>query len=89
MTTTSVRTTSAHARRKRRNPVANLAPELLPGLKEDGRVVTFPLNWSEKLLGASPEQRQEFEFNAHYIFWDNLDEIIGVRNILFGETHYL
>ncbi len=40
--------------------------------------------WSDKLTQATDQQRQAFTFNAHFIFWDNLDEIIGVRNILFG-----
>ena len=102
MLPTSARSTNARAPRKRRNPAANLPPEALPDLKavrvtatlvqcdfEDGRTVTFPLAWSEKLAAASAEQRRSFEFNAHYIFWDDLDEIIGVRNILFGNQLYL
>jgi hypothetical protein len=56
---------------------------------EDGRTVSFPLAWSAKLANASDEHRQAFEFNAHYIFWDDLDEIIGVRNILFGNRLFL
>lgn len=79
------------------NPALGIDPESLPDLSsvvvsdkivtcvfEDGRVVSFPLAWSEKLMGATLEQRQTFEFNAHFIFWDDIDEIIGVRNILFG-----
>ncbi len=51
---------------------------------EDGRTVSFPLQWSDKLVNATTEQRQAFEFNAHFIFWDAIDEIIGVRNVLLG-----
>jgi hypothetical protein len=79
------------------NSALRIDPNLLPDLSsvvvsdkmvtcsfEDGRVVSFPLAWSEKLMRATLEQRQAFEFNAHFIFWDEIDEIIGVRNILFG-----
>ena len=80
------------------NPALLITPEFLPDLAsvvvsdttiscsfEDGRSVSFPIAWSPKLVSASPEQRQDFEFNAHFIFWDAIDEIIGVRNILFGK----
>ena len=80
------------------NPALLIKPELLPDLVavtvtdmiiscsfDDGRVVSFPIIWSDKLNRASPEQRLAFEFNAHFIFWDSIDEIIGVRNILFGK----
>lgn len=86
------------ANTKSSNPALDIKPEFLPDLTavsvsettvactfEDGRSVTFPLSWSDKLLDATPEQRQAFEFNAHFIFWDEPDEIIGVRNILFGK----
>lgn len=79
------------------NPALQIDPTLLPDLLsvalsdktvtcsfEDGRVISFPIAWSEKLAKATLEQRQTFEFNAHFIFWDDIDEIIGVRNILFG-----
>ncbi|QKZ15143.1 DUF2442 domain-containing protein [Spirosoma sp. KUDC1026] len=74
-----------------------ILPEFLPDLVavsvkdtdvlcsfEDGRTLSFPLQWSDKLSKATTAQRQAFEFNAHFIFWDDLDEIIGVRNILLG-----
>jgi len=80
------------------NPALQISPEFLPDLLsvrmttttvicsfEDGRSVSFPIAWSQKLEQATPEQRQAFEFNAHFIFWDDIDEIIGVRNILFGK----
>jgi hypothetical protein len=83
---------------KSSNPALQIKPEFLPDLTsvtvsettvactfEDGRSVTFPVGWSDKLAIATPELRQAFEFNAHFIFWDELDEIIGVRNILFGK----
>ena len=80
------------------NPALAIKPEFLPDLSsvmvtdtmvvcsfEDGRSVSFPTRWSQKLTQATPEQRQAFEFNAHFIFWDEIDEIVGVRNVLFGK----
>lgn len=80
------------------NPALQIRPEFLPNLSavtvsdttvscifEDGRAVSFPIGWSDKLAQATAEQRQAFEFNAHFIFWDDIDEIIGVRNILLGK----
>lgn len=56
---------------------------------EDGRTVSFPLQWSDKLSKATAEQRQAFDFNAQFIFWNEIDEIIGVRNILLGRQLYV
>ncbi len=80
------------------NPALQIDPKYLPDLAsivitettvtcgfEAGHTISFPIAWSQKLTGATPEQRQAFEFNAHFIFWDDIDEIIGVRNILFGK----
>ena len=80
------------------NPALRIDPNCLPDLTsvivsdttvtcrfEEGHTVSFPIAWSQKLTHATAEQRQAFEFNAHFIFWDDIDEIIGVRNILFGK----
>lgn len=80
------------------NFLQEIPPELLPDLAsvrvtdatvmcsfEDGRIVSFPLQWSDKLSKATTSQRQAFDFNAHFIFWDEVDEIIGVRNVLLGK----
>lgn len=80
-----------------RHSALQIDPQFLPDLSsvivtdavvtcnfEEGHTVSFPIAWSHKLMHATPEQRQAFEFNAHFIFWDDIDEIIGVRNILFG-----
>lgn len=91
-------TTKKSTKSKSSNPALAIKPEFLPDLLsvavsddmincsfDDGRLVSFPISWSHKLTQASTEQRQSFEFNAHFIFWDAIDEIIGVRNILFGK----
>ncbi|TAE33502.1 MAG: DUF2442 domain-containing protein [Cytophagales bacterium] len=55
----------------------------------DGRSVRFPLTWSTRLMAASPEQRQQFTFTPYNVFWDDIDEIIGVENALYGNKLYL
>jgi hypothetical protein len=50
---------------------------------EDGRIIAWPWSWSELLTKATPEQRQNFTHSAYHVFWDELDEIIGVKNVLY------
>lgn len=56
---------------------------------DDERVVFIPMKWSKKLLKANPEQRLHFKNNGIHVFWDDVDEIIGVKNILFGKELFL
>lgn len=55
----------------------------------DGRIVYIPVSWSKKLLKATIKQRQNFTTNGSHVFWDEVDEIIGVKNILFGKQLFL
>ena len=55
----------------------------------DGRIVYIPLNWSKKLLNATTKQKHNFKNNGVHIFWDDIDEIIGIKNILFGKELFL
>ncbi|UFH53465.1 DUF2442 domain-containing protein [Spirosoma sp. KNUC1025] len=55
----------------------------------DGRTVTIPLAWSKLLKEATVNQRNNFTISAYNIFWDDIDEIIGVENVLFGKELYL
>lgn len=55
----------------------------------DGRIIYIPISWSKKLLKAKPKQRQNFKNNGIHVFWDDVDEIIGVKNILFGKQLFL
>ena len=50
---------------------------------EDGRSIAWPLSWSVLLTKATPEQRQHFSHSAYHVFWDDIDEIIGVKNVLY------
>jgi len=55
----------------------------------DGRIIYIPVNWSKKLLKATTNQRKNFKNNGIHVFWDDVDEIIGVKNILFGKELFL
>ncbi|HEV2832092.1 MAG TPA: DUF2442 domain-containing protein [Hanamia sp.] len=55
----------------------------------DGRIIYIPINWSKKLFKATAKQRQNFKNNGIHVFWDDVDEIIGIKNILFGKELFL
>lgn len=55
---------------------------------KDGRMVNVPLNWSGKLSKATIEQRKNVIVSELFAFWDDVDEIIGVENVLFGNRLY-
>ena len=55
----------------------------------DDRIIYIPLSWSKKLQKAKPYQRQNFKNNGIHVFWDDVDEIIGVKNILFGKELFI
>ena len=50
----------------------------------DGREVTVPLAWFPRLLGATPNQRSQFEISpgGYGIHWPLIDEDISVRAFL-------
>jgi len=50
----------------------------------DGRTIGVPLAWFPRLLHATPEQREDYEFSRRGIHWDALDEDISVDGILAG-----
>jgi Protein of unknown function (DUF2442) len=56
---------------------------------DDERIIYIPLEWSKKLKKAKPAQRANYKTNGIHVFWDDVDEIIGVKNILFGKELFL
>ena len=56
---------------------------------DDERIVYVPLAWSKKLQKANHHQRQNFKNGGIHVFWDDVDEIIGVKNILFGKEFFI
>ncbi len=56
---------------------------------DDERIIYIPLSWSKKLQKAKPRQRQNFKNAGIHVFWDDVNEIIGVKNILFGKELFV
>ena len=50
----------------------------------DNRIVTIPLNWVPKLEKATTDVRDKYILRGHFAFWEEVDEIIGVKNLLNG-----
>ncbi len=48
----------------------------------DKRVIEIPL--SPRLKKATAQQRKNFEISNFHVFWDDIDEIIGIKNLLDG-----
>jgi hypothetical protein len=97
MTATTITSRSTTTRKQSKRLTFNELPVLLNvsvdnqwivfGFK-DGRMVNVPLNWSEKLSKATKEQRNNVIVSELFAFWDDVDEIIGVENVLFGNRLY-
>jgi len=53
----------------------------------DGRTITVPLAWYPRLLHSRPEHRNNWRLigSGQGIHWPDLDEDIGVENLLIGE----
>ena len=80
---------------KRSRPVTNLSE--MPTFKSivfedqniafhlsDNRIVTIPLHWVPKLETAANVVRENYILRGHFAFWEEVDEIIGVKNLLNG-----
>lgn len=50
----------------------------------DHRTITIPLSWIPKLEDAPKSTRENFIIRGHFVFWDEIDEIIGVKNLING-----
>ncbi|MDP3912959.1 MAG: DUF2442 domain-containing protein [Bacteroidota bacterium] len=50
----------------------------------DNRIVTIPMHWVPKLEKASKTTRENYILRGHFVFWEEVDEIIGVKNLLNG-----
>ncbi|MGH6912178.1 MAG: DUF2442 domain-containing protein [Geminicoccales bacterium] len=52
----------------------------------DGRVITLPLGWYPRLLGATPEQRRNYriETPGDCVHWPDVDEDLHVNGMLKG-----
>lgn len=50
----------------------------------DKRIITIPLYWVPKLESTSNQVRENYILRGHFVFWESIDEIIGVKNLLNG-----
>ncbi len=50
----------------------------------DNRIVTIPIHWVPKLEMAGKTIRESYILRGHFVFWEEVDEIIGVKNLLNG-----
>lgn len=53
----------------------------------DGRTISVPLAWYPRLLHGSIEERNDYRFVASGsgIHWNQLDEDISIKNLIFGQ----
>lgn len=51
----------------------------------DGRIVQFPAAWSRSLANATLQQRKKVRVAAWHLFWDELDEVISIEQVLYGD----
>ncbi len=52
---------------------------------KDQRVIQFPVAWSEVLAKASLKERKQVRVAAWHLFWDDLDEVISIEQVLYGD----
>ena len=57
--------------------------------KYPAKITVRIINCNKKLLKATPIQRNNFKTNGIYVFWEEIDEIIGIKNVLFGMKLFL
>ena len=50
----------------------------------DSRIITIPVSWSKKLEKSSKTVRENYIIRGHFVFWESIDEIIGVKNLIDG-----
>jgi hypothetical protein len=53
-------------------------------MTRDGRTVSAPLAWFPFLMGATAEQRQQFQVLGTMILWDELDDYVSMEVLLLG-----
>ncbi len=84
------------------NWISKLSYDQLPTIKQvafikdeiafvldDERIIYIPMSWSKKLLKAKQPQRLHYKCDGIHVFWDDIDEIIGIKNILFGNKLFI
>lgn len=82
-------TSSANETVPRADHVRCSADELVVTLV-DGRILSVPLVWFPRLIGATPEERTNFELlgEGQGIHWPSLDEDISIAGLLAGKSSF-
>lgn len=52
----------------------------------DGRKITTPLDWYQRLKRASSKERAHFEITPMGIHWPDLEEDLGIAGMLKGDA---
>ena len=55
-------------------------------LLSDDRSVFVPIKYFPALCNATPAQKKNYTTNGLFVFWDDVDEIVGVKNLLDGSV---
>jgi len=58
--------------------------ESISFMLSDNRTITIPIVWIPKLEKASMIVRKNYTLRGHFVFWEDIDEIIGVKNLING-----
>ena len=53
---------------------------------QDERIIKIPISWVSRLNTATNEQRLNYSIQGHFNFWDDIDEVIAVKNLLDGSV---
>lgn len=53
---------------------------------EDGRKISIPLAWSERLSRATREQRHNFQLldEGELVYWPDVGEFLSAQGMLYG-----
>ena len=64
----------------------NVTDEAIVAHLADGRIVSVPLEWSWRLMDATPEQRAHWEIigDGQGVHWPDVDEDISAEGMLRG-----
>ncbi len=50
----------------------------------NGSTIIFPVKAFLNLSKATTKQRRNYELTPYFVFWDDVDEIIGIKNLFDG-----
>lgn len=77
---------SASERQVSRAISANITPDMLEAVLDDGRVIAAPLAWFPRLLHGAPRERANYRLigGGEGFHWPDLNEDVSVEALLAG-----